>query len=69
MILILSRKILLKQDKNGIIKGFLLGILFISIIILIKLITKTSLFNTDIIKYIIYVIFSTIGGIMGVNKN
>lgn len=58
-----------KRHKKGLLEGLLLGIIFLILMFLIKVIFfKSSLGVSTLIYYIILIIVSLLGGTMGVNK-
>lgn len=66
--LITSYNLTKRKNKNGIILGLLNGILIISVLFVLTLLTNNQTDLSKIIKYLIYIFISIIGGIIGVNK-
>ena len=56
------------SNNKGYIKGIILGSIISLIFLIINFITK-NLKITNIIYYLIIIIFSTLGSIIGINKN
>ena len=60
----------IKIGKKGYLEGIILGFIFLFLMFLIKLILFHNSFNiSTMIYYIILVITSILGGMMGVNKH
>lgn len=55
------------EKKNGFISSILSTLVLIIVTIVIKVISKSTNFPIDIIKYVIYILASGLGGIIGVN--
>lgn len=56
------------EKKNGLISNFLTGLIVCFLLSIIKLISKETIDLFVWIKYSIYILFSTLGGIIGVLK-
>ena len=54
------------EKKYGIISNFITGLILLIIIIVIKLLSKSTLEGTDWLKYGIYLITISLGGMIGV---
>lgn len=55
--------------KNGYLEGLLLGIIYIILMAIIKLLFFNNIFNiSTIIYYLILLLISIIGGMFGINK-
>lgn len=59
---------LIEQNK-GFLSSILTSIILLSIVIIIKLISKQEFTTPILIKYLMYVLASGVGGIVGVNIN
>ena len=58
-----------KTIKRGFLEGLILGLIFISIMFLIKIVLFDNSFNiATIIYYIILLVTSVLGGMFGINK-
>ena len=68
IVLITSYNLTKRKNQKGIIFGLLNGILIISFLIILNLLTRSKIDLSDIYKYLIYIFVSIIGGIIGVNK-
>ncbi len=55
------------EKKHGFLSNFISGLIVISIIILIRLLSKRVILLNDWIKYAVYLISCMLGGILGVN--
>lgn len=55
------------EKKHGFLSSFISSLIIITIIILVKVIAKNPLNIANFIKYGVYLLSSSIGGILGVN--
>lgn len=55
------------EKRNGFISSILSTTILLLIIIIVKFISKSTNFPMDFIKYLIYILASGLGGIVGVN--
>lgn len=55
------------EKKKGFLSSFLSSLIIVSIIVLVKILSKEAFLPTNLIKYGVYVLTASIGGIIGVN--